>query len=390
MTIPTKILAEVLKSLILWRRNKIIALMGFLPILLYTIFFIEAFSFRGDEGFELLAVNQCGPIVHGSATAKFIDALNSRQGTIPYFKVRITDEKTAVKEFDRGKTAMILYIPPEFDKRLDQGRDVEIPVKINTIHEDLSKNLRLGIEARIYQFSLDQGLAQRQRGGITIESIQTKQVLFRSRYMIMGMLVLSIMFISLFAGGVLASGEKDSGTFNEVILAPQGRLAAKTGKTIAAMIICLITLILYLLLFSIFYGLWFPDIASVVHLLIVFLALSYIFSFVGVTYGWAVGDFRLIPAPTIIVTMTLWFISGAINPLEFSAGSAIFKFLPSAGAIRILSASFFESGGELLGFSYQVLLAWFFLALIINVFSAGLTKRFFRKRNAPLIDDESI
>ncbi|NVM23529.1 MAG: hypothetical protein HWN68_17320 [Desulfobacterales bacterium] len=46
----------------------------------------------------------------------------------------------------------------------------------------------------------------------------------------MGVIVLSIMFISLFAGAVLASGEKDSGTFNEVILAPQGRLAGKIGK----------------------------------------------------------------------------------------------------------------------------------------------------------------
>ncbi|NVM23530.1 MAG: hypothetical protein HWN68_17325 [Desulfobacterales bacterium] len=138
---------------------------------------------------------------------------------------------------------------------------------------------------------------------------------------------------------------------------------------------------------SIFYGLRFPDIASVFHLLFVFVTLSYIFSFLGVTYGWVVGDFRFIPAPTIIVTFTLWFISGAINPLEFSAGSAIFKFLPSSGAIRILSSSFFQSGRELLGFSYQVLLTWFFLVLIINCLSGGLTKKIIRKGNEPLIDD---
>lgn len=354
--------------------------MGFLPILLYSIFFIEAFSFRGDEGFELLAVNQGTSIAPGSATEKLIDALNSRGGTIPYFDVRITDEKAALKAFNRGKAAMILYIPPEFDKRIKQGRAVELPFKINTIHEDLSKNLRLGIEARIYQFSLDQGLAQGQRPGIKIKPIHTRQVLLRSRYMIMGMLVLAIMFVSLFSGGVLASGEKDAGTVNEVMLAPQGRLAATTGKTIAAMIICLITLIIYFLLYYIFYGLWFPDMESVFHALIVFASLSYVFSFIGVTYGWAVGDFRFIPAPTIIVTMTLWFLSGAINPLEFSAGSSIFRFLPSAGAIRILSASFFKSGGELLGFSYQVLLAWFLLVLIINVLFIGLTKRIIRKR----------
>ena len=127
MRIATKICAEVIKSLTLWRRNRIIALMGFLPILLYTIFFIEAFSFRGDEGFELLTVNHNGSIARGSATEKFIDALNSREGTIPYFAVRITDEKTALKEFNRGKTAMILYIPLEFEKRLNQGLDIVIP-----------------------------------------------------------------------------------------------------------------------------------------------------------------------------------------------------------------------------------------------------------------------
>jgi hypothetical protein len=368
MKIATKIMAEVIKSLTLWRRNKIIALMGFLPILLYTIFFIEAFSFRGDGGFELLTVIRGAPIAPGSATDIFIEALNSREGTIPYFDVRIADEKAVIKEFNRGKAAMILYIPPEFDKRITQGRAVELPVRINTIHEDLSKNLRLGIEARIYQFSLDQGLAREQRPGIKIKPIKTRKVLLRSRYMIMGTLVLSIMFISFFVGGVLASGEKDLGTLNEVMLAPHGRLATKTGKTIAAMIICLISLMVYLLLSYLFYGLWFPDIASVFHFLVVFTALSYVFSFLGVAYGWAVGDFRFIPAPTIIVTMTLWFLSGAINPLEFSAGSSIFKFLPSAGAIRILSSSFFKSGGELLGFSYLVLLAWVLLVLFINVF----------------------
>jgi len=88
------------------------------------------------------------------------------------------------------------------------------------------------------------------------------------------------------------------------------------------------------------------------------LALTTMFSFPGVLYGAKAGDFRLIPGPMIILSITLWILSGALNPLEFSAGSAVFQYLPTAAGIRLMSYSLFSRGGEFVSQSLWVLAGW--------------------------------
>jgi hypothetical protein len=101
-----------------------------------------------------------------------------------------------------------------------------------------------------------------------------------------------------------------------------------------------------------------------------FVALTGTFSLPGVLYGMKVGDFRLVPAPMIVLSITLWLVSGALNPLEFSAGSAFFKYLPTASGIRIMSYALFNRGEQFVRESFLILAAW--VAVVLLLFFVGL------------------
>jgi hypothetical protein len=54
------------------------------------------------------------------------------------------------------------------------------------------------------------------------------------------------------------------------------------------------------------------------------------------------GDFRLVPAPMIILSITLWLVSGALNPLEFSR-DMLFSISAYRFGIRIMSYALFNT-----------------------------------------------
>jgi hypothetical protein len=113
----------------------------------------------------------------------------------------------------------------------------------------------------------------------------------------------------------------------------------------------------------------------VAYLLLLFLLLVTMFSLPGVLYGMKAGDFRLVPAPMIILGITLWLVSGAMNPLEFSAGSAFFKYLPTASGIRILSYALFHRGGQFVQESFAILIAWTVVAFALFFFILLIKRR---------------
>jgi len=87
-----------------------------------------------------------------------------------------------------------------------------------------------------------------------------------------------------------------------------------------------------------------------------------------------------VPAPMIIISITLWLVSGALNPLEFSAGSAVFQYLPTAAGIRVLSYALFNRGAQFAGKSLLILCAWF--AGVLLLFFGRLAAR--RRKRAAL------
>ncbi|MFW9852845.1 MAG: ABC transporter permease [Candidatus Thorarchaeota archaeon] len=362
-----KIYGEIIKSLKSWTRNKVLVDMVLAPPIILTFIFVQFFTITEGSYFEILMVDEDTMNPTEQWTERFLEALESQEGPVPYFSVLNISKEKADKLFNRRKTFVILTIKEGFEQNLSLNNQVTIQVKYNNIHEDLSKNIRLGIEARLYYFNEIYQLETGSRPGINIDYNLTNEIeLARPDYMMSGILVFVILYFTLITGGTLGSEEKEQGNFKEIKMSKNGLVAAKFGKIIATMLIALLMMLLLILLNRLFYGPYFPNFTSFLIFLGIFLSLAFIFSSIGVFYGMKVGDFRAIPAPSIIISITLWVLGGAINPLEFSAGSEIFKFLPTAASVRILTAKVFDRGTQYLKESWLILICWLLGAILLT------------------------
>lgn len=366
-----QITAEIKKSIQYWKKHKMIALVSIFPPFLICLLFVGVFRTTGIV--SIAVVNNDAGASTASWTEKFLDVMEARTGTIPYFTLDFTNEETAEQMFRMHQTFAILTIPEGFSESMEDGRPLSIPVKFTAAHEDISKNVRLGVEARIYDFVKRYDLDTNARPGVIVNETLQNDSLPRSSYMMAGILVWTMVFCGLLTGGALGANEKEGGTETYLKMASKGELSSLIGKWAAAVMISGVMLIVLTLFYMLFFGVYFPSVMSVVYLLLIFLALTTTFSLPGVLYGMKVGDFRLVPAPMIILSITLWLVSGAMNPLEFSAGSALFKYLPTASGIRILSYALFHRGGQFVEESFLILISWaaavfglFFIGLLIN------------------------
>jgi len=360
--VSAKIKAEIKKSIQYWKKHKAIALVSIFPPLLICLLFVGVFQ---TTGIVDIAVVNNDAASSSAWTEKFLEVMETRTGTIPYFELVLTDEETAEDMFQMHETFAVLHIPEGFGESIEEGDPEQLTIQFTAAHEDISKNVRLGIEARIYDFIKLYELDTNARPGIVVEENLQNDSLSRSSYMMAGILIWTMVFFGLLIGGALGANEKEGGTEAYIKMAANGETASLIGKWVAATIISGVMLIVLTLCYMLFFGLSFPSVMSVVYLLLMFLLLVTTFSLPGVLYGMKAGDFRLVPAPMIILSITLWLVSGALNPLEFSAGAAFFKYLPTASGIRIMSYALFNRGAQFVQESFLNLLAWAAIAFAL-------------------------
>ena len=354
-----RVYGEFVKSLKSYSRNKMLLIFTITPPIVLTFFFIQLFTISGGGSFGIVMINNDDFVGDPHWTNTFISSLEEREGPIPYFSVNIVSQEEADDLFIRRKTFCILTIPDGFEDNLTLGSEVSIQVKYNNIHEDLSKNIRLGIETRVFHFNEVYRNETGDKPGISYEfNTVHSEELIRAKYMMSGIYVFITIYLTLSIGATLGSDEKEKKNITEIEMSSNGILFAKMGKILATIIIATILMLILLLMNWLFYGPYFPNFLSFIVFLGVFFLLAIIFSIIGVFYGMQVGDFRFIPAPTIILSITLWVLAGAINPLEFSAGSEVFQYLPTAAGIRILTAAVFGRGLEYVNESWINLGIW--------------------------------
>lgn len=373
-----QIFAEIKKSIQYWKKHKTIALVSIFPPLIISLLFVSAFKTTGIV--DIAVVNNDTTAVSESWTDKFLDVMETRTGTIPYFTLVMTDEDTAESMFEMHKTFAVLTIPEGFGESIAAGDPIDLSIQFTAAHEDISKNVRLGIEARIYDFVKLYDLDTNVRPGIVVDQNLENESLPRSSYMMSGILIWTMVFCGLLIGGALGANEKEGGTLTYIQMAAKGETASLIGKWIATILISGIMFAGLTICYVLLFGVSFPSIKSVLYLVLIFLALTTTFSLPGVLYGMRAGDFRLVPAPMIILSVTLWLISGALNPLEFSAGSAVFQYLPTASGIRIMSYALFDRGSQFVNESFVVLAGWFVAAFAL-LFTGILIRRSKVKRS---------
>ncbi len=357
-----QISAEIKKSIKYWKKHKLIALVSIFPPLLICLLFVGAFHTTGIT--NIVVVNE-DAATSSVWTERFLEVMETRTGTIPYFNLDITDEETAENMFEMHETFAILYIPEGFGDSVESGYPLSLTVRFTAIHEDISKNVRLGIEARIYDFVKLYDLDTEARPGIVVVDNLENDSLPRYSYMMAGIIVWTMVFFGLLIGGALGANENEGGTKTYVWMAPKGEYHSLIGKWLATIVISAVMLLILVACYILFFDVRFPSFLSVIYLLILFIVLNSTFALPGVLYGMKVGDFRLVPAPMIILSITLWLVSGALNPLEFSSGYAFFKYLPTAAGIQIMSYGLFERGEALVGQSFLILAGWVLVCCIL-------------------------
>jgi ABC-type multidrug transport system permease subunit len=358
-----KICAEIKKMFLYWKTHKTMALASIFPPLLLCLLFVGAFQTTGQA--NLVIVNQDK---NNSITEKFIEVLGSNTGTIPHFNLMFAEKDSADKMLEMHDTFAVLYIPSGFGESIEKGESASMTVKFTAIHEDISKNVRLGIEARIYDFVKLYDLDTGKRPGIVIDEHLEKSPLARSDYMMGGIVIWTMAFLGLLIGGAIGASEKEEKTKTYIQMAADGERISLLGKWISTIIISGIMLVILVIGYVFLFGLKISSVSNVFCILLLFLIITTMFSFPGVLYGNKVGDFRLVPAPMIVLSITLWIVSGALNPLEFSAGYSIFKYFPTSAAIRLISFSLFDRGSQFVNESLVILVAWTIFILIGAVF----------------------
>jgi ABC-type multidrug transport system permease subunit len=335
MTLLSQIYGEFVKKFTLWRRRPIWAVIGLFAPLGLSVFIIASFATLAQ-----LPVWQIGLIDEDNTVqSRYLkDAILAQEGTIPYYQAVTGSSEEAKALFDEGKLYMVVTIPEGFGDRLSAGEPVAIDAMISNAHTDQTKNLRLGLDARLYLFYEQYMLPSSGKPGVVYSySLTYPTEIPRAGYMATGALVLTIMLTSMMYSALFAALEHQEKTAMEVETPPRGSFAGMVGTVLAAMVESFIILAIIFVINLLLWHLKIPPVAAWPQVLLAVGLLSMVFAVAGYGLGQKARDVRLVLGPTMIIVLTLWMLSGPVNPVEAMAGAELLSLLPTTATMRILA-----------------------------------------------------
>jgi hypothetical protein len=369
MILLSQIYAEFVKKFTLWRRRPIWAIIGFFAPLGISTFIIASFATMAE-----LPVWQIGLVDEDNTVQSqaLEEVIFSREGTVPYYR-EVTDSwEEAQSLFDKGKLYMVVIIPEGFGDRLSAGESVAIDALIINAHADQTKNLRLGLDARLYLFYEQYMLPESGRPGVIYSySLTYPTEIPRAGYMASGALVLTIILTAMMYAGLFAALEHQEKTAIEVETPPRGSFAGMVGTVLAVMVEAFIILAIIAIINGLLWHLKIPPVSTWPQLLLAVALLTMIFAIIGYGLGQRARDVRLVLGPTMIIVLTLWLMSGGVNPVEAMAGTEFLSILPTTATLRILARELVGLGNISVGKNLLIIGAWslavVFVALILKI-----------------------
>ena len=287
MMLLSQIYGEFVKKFTLWRRRPIWAVIGLFAPLGISTFIIASFATMAE-----LPVWQIGLVDEDNTVQSqaLKEAILSREGTLPYYQAATEDRAEAISLYDEGKLYMVVIIPEGFGDRLNAGEPLAIDAMISNAHADQTKNLRLGLDARLYVFYEQYLLPAAGRPGVVYSySLTYPAEIPRAGYMATGALMLTIMLAAMMYAALFAALEHQENTAMEMETPPGGSLAGMIGTVLAAMAE---TFIILAVIFSINAWLWdiqIPALAAWPGVLLAVGLLAMIFAVTGYGLGHKAG-----------------------------------------------------------------------------------------------------
>lgn len=363
MILLSQIYGEFVKKFTLWRRRPVWAILGLIAPLGISTFIIASFAAMAE-----LPVWQIGLIdedntVQSQALGEMI---LSSEGTIPHYQAITGSREEAQALYDEGKLYMVVIIPEGFGSRLGAGDPVEINALISNAHADQTKNLRLGLDAKLYVFYEQYMLPASQKPGVVYSYSLTYPVeIPRAGYMATGALMLTIILTAMMYTALFAALEHQEKTYMEVETSPRGPLACMTGTILAAMVESFIILVIMAVINGLLWHFQIPPASAWPEIVLAVLLLTMIFAITGYGLGQKARDIRLIIGPTMIIAITLWIMSGGVTPVEAMSGAKYLSFLPTSAALKILARELVGLKSIAAETNLIILYAWALAVIII-------------------------
>jgi hypothetical protein len=369
-----QIYAEFVKKFTLWRRRPIWMAMGIFAPLGISTFIIAAFATLAE-----LPVWEIG-LVDEDNTAysqELEEAITAREGTIPYYQVVTENWDEAKRLFDEGKLYMVIRIPEGFGDEYLAGNPLTIDAFIINAHADQTKNLRLGLDARLYLFYEKYMLPESDRPGVVYSHSMTYPTeIPRAGYMATGSLLLAIILAAMMYSALFTALEHQEKTAIEIETPPGGSFASMVGTVLATLVEVFIVVCIIGTVNGLLWHISLPAMLTFPLILLVILLLATIFAIIGYGLGNKAKDVRLVLGPTMITVLALWLLSGGVNPVEVMAGTEFLSMLPTTAALRILAKEMVGLETISTGTNLLILGIWTIAAVLVAfTLKIGIKKR---------------
>ena len=374
MTLAHQVYAEFAKQFTLWRRRPIWAIIGVFAPLGMSVFIIAAFaSVSALPAWDIGLVDEDNTV----ESHALVEAITAEEGTVPYFDAATADVEEAERLFRRGELYMAVVIPEGFGASLNEGYPLPLQAMVSNAHDDLSKNLRLGLDARLYLFYEEYMLPAGDAPGVVYSYALTYPTeVERSAYMGVGALMLTVILAAMMYAGLFAALEHEEHTFTEVGMRPGGPFAGMVGTVLAVLAEMLIVLCVVGVVNWLLWGLTMPTVGGFFSVLAAVVLLGTVFALVGYGLGSKAKDVRLVLAPTMLTVLVFWGGSGGFNPTEAWAGAELLALLPSSAAMRIMTSALVGLETSSLAYNYIILGAWAIAVIAMAVvLKAGVVSR---------------
>jgi hypothetical protein len=369
MMLLSQIFSEFVKKFTLWRRRPIWVVIGLFAPLGISTFIIASFATLAQ-----LPVWQIGLVDEDNTvqSRELKEVILSTEGTIPYYQAITGDRAEAESLFYEGELYMVVIIPEGFGDKLSAGQPVAIDALISNAHVDQTKNLRLGLDARLYLFYEQYMLPESGRPGIIYTySLTYPTEIPRAGYMATGALMLTIILTAMLYAALFAALEHQEKTAMEVEIPPGGSFVGMVGTVLAAIAETFIILAIIVIINGLLWHFKIPPVSAWPHMLLAIVLLAMIFAITGYGLGQKARDVRLVLGPTMIIVLTLWIMSGGVSPVEAMAGTEFLSILPTTATLRILARELVGLESISAGTNLIIIGAWsaaiILIALVLKI-----------------------
>lgn len=235
----------------------------------------------------------------------FINALTNG----PALKIHQTTYHEAMNMFELGDVFAVIIIPSGFG-----STNYELTAYMDQTSPSVSSMIE-GI-VRSSAMSLSEPVSLRKTGyEVNNQVIYGKNIRYLD-FMAPGIALMTIIFTTIFAGGLTLIFDKQFGTLKSLLVAPISRGAIILGKTVAGTIQAMTAGVVALFLLVLIGVNFSTGIYSVPIILLILFLTSLGFMGMGTAFASRVTTIEQFAAVIQIIILPLWFVSGALYPVE--------------------------------------------------------------------------